>query len=115
VANVLTRLGSISDAMMPDRRKAARAVVRAEVNLTASNGTEIKAIVADISTHGCQLRAECNTIKIGGFVAISLDNGHPLQAIVRWMRDGSIGVEFLRPIPANYDEWHELIDSWQGN
>ncbi len=115
MANVLTRFGSISDAIMPDRRKATRSVVQAEVNLTASNGAEIRVFVADISTHGCQLRSDYNAIKIGGFVAISLDSGHPLQAIVRWMRDGSIGVEFLRPIPANYDEWHDLIDCWQGN
>jgi PilZ domain len=115
MTNVLTRLGSISDAMRPDRRRAPRSIVRAEVNMTASNGTEIKATIADISTHGCNLRSDCDAIKIGGFVAISLESGHPLQAIVRWLREGSVGVEFLRPIPANYNEWHELIDSWQGS
>jgi PilZ domain len=113
MANVLSRLSSFSDAIMPDRRRVVRAAVRAEVNVTLSNGSEIITAIADLSTHGCCLSTEAEAIRVGGFIAISRDTGHPLQAIVRWKRDGNAGVEFLRPVPGNYTEWHDLMDSLQ--
>jgi hypothetical protein len=111
MTSVLSRLSLIGDAIMPDRRRVTRTMVRAEVNVTLSSGSEIKATLSDLSTHGCCLSSETETIRVGGFIALSLDAGRPLQAIVRWKRDGNVGAEFLRPVPSNYVEWHALMDS----
>jgi PilZ domain len=113
MANVLSKLSSFSDAIMTDRRRVIRAAVRAEVNVTLANNSELKTAIADLSTHGCCLSTDSEAIRVGSFIAISLDSGHPLQAIVRWKRDGNAGVEFLRPVPGNYTEWQELMDSMQ--
>ena len=69
-------------------------------------------MIADLSTHGCCLRSEADWLRLGSFVSISLGEDEPgLQAIVRWVRDGACGLEFLRPVPSDRPEWHELMDS----
>jgi hypothetical protein len=47
-------------------------------------------------------------------VALRLDDAEPLQAVVRWVRDGRAGLEFLRPLPPVPGPWQDLADSGLG-
>ena len=67
--------------------------------------------INNVSPHGCNIKGDADWLRMGSFVGVSLGAGQPLQAIVRWLRDGSAGLEFLRPVPADNAPWQELINS----
>lgn len=94
-----------------DRRRELRVPTRYSARLQSSRGEIEPAMVADVSLHGCCLNTSAQWLKSGSFVAIGLGEDSPtLAAIVRWVREGSAGMEFLRPIPSDRSEWHDLID-----
>ena len=66
--------------------------------------------LADVSMHGCCVRTETPDLRIGRFVSIGIDSNPMLQAVIRWVRDGAAGMEFVRPIPPERSEWHDLIE-----
>jgi hypothetical protein len=96
--------------IVPDRRRELRVPAGYQAILEFSEGDSNKVSLADISTHGCCVRSEAEGMRIGRFVSIGIDDGQMLQAVVRWVRDGAAGMEFLRPIPPERSEWHELIE-----
>ena len=108
------RLGLFTQSAHPSRRKVARARVHAEVLLSTASGESVPAVIGDVSSHGCSVRAEAQWLRMGRFVAVTLGDDQPLQAIVRWTRDGTAGLEFLRPVSADRTEWRSLVDpSWE--
>ena len=111
MVTVLARLGALSEAILPNRRKAARTMVQVGATVSSSHGQSAAMTIANISVHGCNITGEPAWLRLGGFVTVSLPKGEPMQAIVRWVRDGSAGLEFLRPVPPGHTEWHELISS----
>ena len=111
----LARLQSIPEdadlAPRPTRRREPRFETWFDATIENAHGDRAGFRVAEISLHGCRVKGDLSWIRTGGFVSIAVDGGRKLQAIVRWVRDGSAGMEFLRPVPAEWTEWHELIDA----
>jgi hypothetical protein len=107
----LARLPATSDETGPERRRSARHPAWGTARLQSSHGENCEAMLADLSTHGCCVISEVTWLRTGTFVTIGIAEEPPLAAIVRWVRDGSVGMEFLRPIPPERSEWHTLLDS----
>ncbi|MEY4721855.1 MAG: hypothetical protein RIQ46_1580 [Pseudomonadota bacterium] len=114
MAALFTRLSCYSEPPRPARRKARRQIADAEVLVSSSNGQEAIARIGDASTHGCSLAVEAEWLRTGRFVSLLLDDAEPLQALVRWVRDGRAGLEFLRPLPPGQGAWQDLADSAPG-
>jgi hypothetical protein len=115
MGTMLGRIEALSEAILPGRRKATRAVVQVEAKITSAQGNCATVTINNVSPHGCNIKGDMSWLRIGSFVSVSLEGGQPLQAplqaIVRWLRDGSAGLEFLRPVPSDNAPWHELINS----
>lgn len=97
-----------------ERRKAERHRAEVPATLVSSLGERATVDLADVSTHGCNIRGEAAWLRAGAFVSIALGDESPLRAIVRWVRDGKAGMEFIQPVPPGRREWQELIDSILG-
>lgn len=95
-AKVQERLGS--DAR-PLTRRVDRQIARGDVIVQSSQGHSAQARLNDISIYGCNILADADWMRCGMFVSIQLTAERSIQAIVRWIRGGSCGVEFLRAIP----------------
>ena len=94
-----------------NRRREPRFATRFDAQIENSRGETAKALLDEVSLHGCRIKANEPWLRVGGFVSIRIEQGAGLQAIVRWMRGGSAGMEFLRPIPPDYSNWHDLMDA----
>lgn len=94
----------------PLTRRGDRQKARGPVLVQSSHGDGAQAQLNDISTYGCNLLVSANWLRIGGFIAIEVSQGRTIQAIVRWIRGSSCGVEFLRPIPDA--EADSLAEQW---
>ncbi len=103
--------GAIGEAALPRRRSAKRANVHIEAKITSSCGEDATMTIDNVSAHGCNIGGEIGWLRIGSFVGVGLAQEKPLQALVRWVRDGSAGLEFMRPVPRDNASWHELINS----
>ncbi len=82
-----------------EKRRISRRISGRSVIIKSSHGDRAKAVIRDVSIYGCNLVGDAPWIRVGSFVAIVLSPERSIQAIVRWSRGGSSGVEFLRPIP----------------
>jgi hypothetical protein len=112
MTNGLARLEAVESAT--DRRREPRHPARASARLSSSRGESAVAALSDVSTHGCAVSLEQPWLRSGAFVSIAIAQEQgleapPMQAIVRWVREGSAGMEFLAPIPADRTEWHDLM------
>lgn len=94
-----------------NRRREPRYSTWFDARIDNGRGESVKVLLAEVSLHGCRIQADAPWLRVGGFLSISIEQGAQLQAIVRWVRDGAAGMEFLRPIPADYGEWHDLMDA----
>jgi hypothetical protein len=94
-----------------DRRREQRHVTCFEATLEFSNGGQTPVLLADVSLHGCSVRADTDLLRQGAFVSIGLGAESKVPAIVRWIRGGSAGMEFLRQVPADRSDWHALMDT----
>ena len=93
-----------------ERRRSIRHTVWALATMTCPRGRTADAELTDLSLHGVRIASEAEWLRIGQFVSITLEEEPPVQAIVRWMRDGEAGMEFLRPIPSDRKAWRSLMD-----
>lgn len=100
----------LSKSARPQTRRAERRPASAPVLVQSSHGDRTKARLRDISVYGCNVISEAEWLRLGIFVAIRLEGGQAIQAIVRWVRDGACGVEFLRPIAEG--DAQALADRW---
>ena len=96
--------------VIPERRREARVPARYQARLQFSSDDCAEVQLADISMHGCCVRGEATGLRIGRFVSVGIDEEPMLPAVIRWVRDNAAGMEFLRPIPPERHEWHELIE-----
>ncbi len=110
--SVRFRLPAQLRATLPNRRRTTRTLVHIEAVVTSAHGHTAQMGISDISTHGCSLNSEAEWLRTGGFLAITLEGGSTLEGVVRWLRHGKAGVEFLRPVPSASGEWHELIETF---
>lgn len=83
----------------PLTRKASRRPARGEVAIRSSHGDRTQARLHDFSAFGCNIITDAPWLRLGSFITLTLSEDVTVQAIVRWVRDGSCGVEFLRPLP----------------
>ena len=79
-------------------RKANRVAVTGKVVVQSNNGERAAGSLRDISAYGCNLACDADWLRMGRFISLRLAKDWTIQAIVRWTRGGSIGIEFLRPI-----------------
>lgn len=93
-----------------ERRREDRIKAQYRARLQFADGADNEVELADISMHGCCIRSDADGLRIGRFVSIGIDEEPKLQAVIRWVRDGLAGMEFVRPIPPERDEWHDLMD-----
>ena len=102
---------SAADADDLERRREPRIPTRYAARLQSSRGDQEAAMLADVSLHGCCVNTSAGWLRQGSFVSVGLGEETPmLAAIVRWVRGGAAGMEFLRPIPSDRIEWLDLID-----
>lgn len=111
----LARLQNIPENANMERRQARRRERRYETwfdaTLETAHGDRAEIRIAEVSLHGCRIRGDLNWLRNGAFVSVAVEGGRRLQAIIRWVREGSAGMEFLRPVPHECTEWHELMDA----
>lgn len=93
-----------------DRRREERHAVWASAVLQSTHGERADVALIDLSSHGCAVDTDASWLRAGGFVSIRRDDQPALRAIVRWVREGSAGMEFLGAIPTERREWHELLN-----
>jgi hypothetical protein len=94
-----------------NRRREPRFATWSDAHVENSRGDSAKVLLDEVSMHGCRIKADEPWLRVGGFVSIRIENCGQMQAIVRWMRDGAAGMEFLRPIPPEFGAWHDLMDA----
>ena len=97
------RLGGASSHQIESERRGSRATVRKRITkaitIDSGSGQRSAALLQDFSAHGCNFRSDASWLKAGRFIALQLADQTVVQSIVRWARNGSCGVEFLRPLP----------------
>lgn len=104
------KLSGKSEPVRQERRRTERKLVRASLVVTTGDGESAAAEMNDVSSLGCNLRADVDWIRLGRFVTASLGDDLSFTGIVRWSRDGVHGLEFLRPLPGSVvDELEELF------
>jgi hypothetical protein len=94
-----------------NRRREPRYATWFDAQIENARGDSARIQLAEVSLHGCRISADQPWLRVGGFISISIDQGAKLQAIVRWVRDGAAGMEFLHAIPPECSEWHDLMDA----
>ncbi len=111
----LARLENIPESENRPRQQARRREHRYETwfdaKLETTHGDGVDVRVSEVSLHGCRIKGDVSCIRTGTFVAISAEGGRKLRAIIRWVREDTAGMEFLRPVPAECTEWHDLMDA----
>lgn len=95
-------------------RKVPRRTVEAIAILRTSGGDELLADLRDVSIHGCHVVVHGTTPRMGSFVALKLGTSRHVQGVVRWTGEHTAGIEFLRPLGADLEEWVDLISGNTG-
>ncbi len=98
------------DGHEPDRRRAARNRISRGVSIGSSGSQACEAIVRDASVHGCRVDSHADWLRLGAFISIRANDDAIIMGIVRWVRDGSAGVEFLQPVQPDSRTWRALLD-----
>lgn len=93
----------------PRTRKAPRRTIDAQAILRTSAGEELLADLRDASIHGCNVVVSGPAPRMGSFVSLRIGSARPVQGVVRWTREATAGIEFLRPLGADLEEWMDLI------
>jgi len=82
----------------PNTRRTTRRIAGTVATVRTAGGERCRARIRDVSIFGCSIVTEAEWLRTGIFVTIQLSAEWSIQAIVRWARDGTGGVEFLRAI-----------------
>ena len=100
-----------STTSVPARRKAERLPFSGKVVIRSSLGERTVASLRNISPFGCNLVSDAEWLRCGRFISVYPARDRAIQAIVRWTRAGSAGVEFLKPIDLAEVDWLEGQDA----
>ncbi|MFC0684700.1 PilZ domain-containing protein [Novosphingobium clariflavum] len=115
----LARLYSTAQMQQQDtcdeRRREERHTTSFAAWLQTAPGERLDVRLTDVSLHGCCVTGPTGTLRQGSFISIGIGPRPPLKAVVRWVRSGapgrdSAGMEFLRAVPGDAEEWNLLID-----
>lgn len=106
----LSAVAQLPETNARERRREPRHTTCFEARVESTRGSTMDVVLADVSLHGCCVRGESEWLRQGAFVSIGLGNSPTLAAIVRWVRGDAAGMEFLRPVPNECHEWHDLMD-----
>ena len=82
----------------PNTRRVSRRISETIASVKSSQGGRCRARIRDVSVFGCSLVTDTDWLRSGSFITLQITAEWSIQAIVRWSRDGTGGVEFLRPI-----------------
>ncbi|MFM5894391.1 MAG: PilZ domain-containing protein [Novosphingobium sp.] len=85
-------------AVRPNTRRTTRRIAGTVATVRTAGGERCRARIRDVSVFGCSVVTEADWLRTGIFVTLQLSPEWSIQAIVRWARDGTGGVEFLRAI-----------------
>lgn len=94
----------------PGRRRESRYATTQEAALRTSKGDSAMVTLSDVSLQGCAIECSEAWLRVGSFVTVAVNGGEPLTAIVRWIRDGHAGMEFMAPIPPERTEWLDIAE-----
>lgn len=94
-----------------NRRREPRYNAVYDVTVTNMLGKNAPALLIDISMHGACVRSDAVWLRPGSFIKIAIAEDDRLEAVVRWVRDGSAGMEFLNPVGADREAWFALMDA----
>ncbi|WP_156840498.1 PilZ domain-containing protein [Novosphingobium aquimarinum] len=94
-----------------NRRREPRFNAVSDATITNMTGKTASTLLIDISLHGACIRCDAAWLRPGSFVKIAITEDDELDAVVRWVRDGSAGMEFLNPVPANREAWRAMMDA----
>jgi hypothetical protein len=95
---LLKRSKDAPDVHEEARRREKRIPVKADAVIGDNRSAISRTSILDLSCHGCSLTMGENTLHSGEFIMIRLEGAEAIRGIVRWIRDGEAGVEFLRPL-----------------
>jgi CheY-like chemotaxis protein len=121
VQEVLGDLPDTQDAVLPSSATDQRKYPRLPVCLSVSFGDGVIAqtgTVVDISHEGCRIRCADATPEVKYFqVKIQLDDPHEILAVnlavMRWLRNGEFGVEFIRIEPDQQARLRRVIRGFE--
>lgn len=82
----------------PRTRKVARRQLSDCFATIISPRGEIAAKFRDISIQGCSVSYSIGELRLGQFIQIGMNDLAPVSGIVRWVSNGTCGIEFLSPI-----------------
>ena len=88
-----------------NRRRADRQPFNGKVVIGFGGSDSSIGRIRNISPFGCNVVADADWMRIGRIVSLKVGGRRVIQAIVRWTRDGTTGLEFLRPIDLAEVEW----------
>jgi len=91
----MTSIRSLKDRQSRSKR-------RIETFLHRQDGREIRALLTNVSNHGCQLQPQ-EWLAVDERVRIEVPRLGSIAATIRWMSDGHAGAEF---VPQS-DVWEE--------
>ncbi len=112
--DALPRLRSSGNLLSGERESRTRKVSRAprhrSVSIGSSSSQTSEATIRDASTHGCRINSDASWLRLGAIISIRLEDDAGVMGIVRWVRDGAAGVEFLQPLTPGQDAWESLFE-----
>ena len=80
------------------------------------NGIARDVAITDLSTHGCRIFDRFSKLVGSSFLTIRIGSIGPLEAHVRWVEKGVIGLEFVRPLhPSVLEHMRTTLDGWSRN
>lgn len=109
--SALLRFAPPVDNRRVERRRDKRVRAQIEAVLQRSSGERSEVQLIDVSANGCNVAGTLDGLRPGSFVSVGIGEHPLLGAIVRWVRCGEAGMEFLRAIPTDREEWHAILDT----
>jgi hypothetical protein len=108
----MPRLYGASEARKTDSeaRRVARKPSQIDVTVTSAQGAETPVVIGDISSHGCSIGRDADWLKQGVFVWLRAGSEAAIIGIVRWIREETAGIEFVRPLAPGAYGLASLID-----
>ncbi|MEZ5744845.1 MAG: PilZ domain-containing protein [Sphingomonadaceae bacterium] len=109
--SALARFDPTTASDTAERRREKRHKAKYTAILQDSSGDRSEVQLLDVSTSGCNIRGDLDRFRPGSFVSIGIGENVLLGAIIRWVRGEEAGMEFLRAIPAEREEWFAIMDA----